>query len=137
MEAYLNYITTIAVDVDPPLQPVYGIIHNQPLEERIAADLAGFRAMGPVRVGNQASEQTQHDAYGSVILGPRTCSSTSGCRAWAMHLSSAVWSRWENRRRWYGTRCRAVGISRPQRIHTHSATMCWVAADRLARIACA
>ncbi len=32
MEAYLNYITTIAVDVDPPLQPVYGIIHNQPLE---------------------------------------------------------------------------------------------------------
>ena len=54
MEAYLNYITTIAVDVEPPLQPVYGIIHNQPLDERVAADLAGFRGMGPVRVGNQA-----------------------------------------------------------------------------------
>ena len=28
-----------------------------------------FRACGPVRVGNQAAEQLQHDAYGSVILG--------------------------------------------------------------------
>ena len=69
MEAYLGYITTIAVDVERPLRPVYGIIHDQSLEERVAADLAGYRGMGPVRIGNQAAEQMQHDAYGSVILG--------------------------------------------------------------------
>ncbi len=69
MEAYINYITTVAVDVERPLQPLFAIMHNQSLEERIATDLAGFRGMGPVRVGNQAAEQVQHDAYGSVILG--------------------------------------------------------------------
>ncbi|HEY8247509.1 MAG TPA: glycoside hydrolase family 15 protein [Hyphomicrobium sp.] len=137
MEAYLNYITTIAVDVDPPLQPVYGIIHNQPLDERVAADLAGFRAMGPVRVGNQASEQTQHDAYGSVILGSAHMFIDErlpgmgdtvlyrrleplGHQARRLYLEPDA-GPWEYRGR--------------KRIHTHSATMCWVACDRLARLA--
>jgi GH15 family glucan-1,4-alpha-glucosidase len=137
MEGYLNYITTIAVDVDPPLQPVYGIIHNQPLDERIAADLAGFRGTGPVRVGNQASEQTQHDAYGSVILGASHMFIDErlpgmgdavlfrrleplGHQARRLYLEPDA-GPWEYRGR--------------KRIHTHSATMCWVACDRLARLA--
>ena len=69
MESYLNYITTIAVETEGPLRPVYGIVHDEPLTERIARDLSGFAGMGPVRVGNQAAEQTQHDSYGSIILG--------------------------------------------------------------------
>jgi GH15 family glucan-1,4-alpha-glucosidase len=137
MEGYLNYITTIAVDVDPPLQPVYGIIHNQPLDERIAANLAGFRGTGPVRVGNQASEQTQHDAYGSVILGASHMFIDErlpgmgdavlfrrleplGHQARRLYLEPDA-GPWEYRGR--------------KRIHTHSATMCWVACDRLARLA--
>ena len=137
MEGYLNYITTIAVNVDPPLQPVYGIIPNQPLDERIAADLAGFRGTGPVRVGNQASEQTQHDAYGSVILGASHMFIDErlpgmgdavlfrrleplGHRAYRLYLEPDA-GPWEYRGR--------------KRIHTHSATMCWVACDRLARLA--
>jgi GH15 family glucan-1,4-alpha-glucosidase len=137
MEAYLNYITTIAVDIEAPLQPVYGVIHNQPLEERIAADLSGFRGMGPVRVGNQASEQTQHDAYGSVILGTSHMFIDErlpgmgdpvlfrrleplGRQARRLYLEPDA-GPWEYRGR--------------KRIHTHSATMCWVACDRLARLA--
>ena len=41
---------------------------DHPLDEWVATDLAGFAGVGPVRVGNQAAEQFQHDAYGSVIL---------------------------------------------------------------------
>ena len=69
MESYINYITSIAIDADAPLRPVYGIVHDEPLTERVATDLAGFRGIGPVRIGNQAAEQLQHDSYGSIILG--------------------------------------------------------------------
>jgi GH15 family glucan-1,4-alpha-glucosidase len=137
METYINYITAIAVDVDRPLRPVYGIVHNQSLEERIAPDLAGFRGMGPVRIGNQAAEQLQHDAYGSVILGASHMFVDQrlpgmgdeslfrrleplGHQARRLFLEPDA-GPWEYRGR--------------QRIHTHSATMCWVACDRLARVA--
>lgn len=137
MEGYLNYITTIAVESEQSLKPVYGIVPNQELTERIATDLAGFRGMGPVRVGNQAWEQTQHDSYGSIILGvshmfiderlPGMGDASLfhrleplGHRARAVYLEPDA-GPWEYRGR--------------ARIHTHSATMCWVACDRLARLA--
>lgn len=138
MESYLDYITTLATDDDGSvLRPVYGIVHNDSLEERIAKDLAGFQGMGPVRVGNQAAEQLQHDAYGSIILAvsqmfidqrlPRMGDETLfrrleplGHRARRFYLEPDA-GIWEYRGR--------------QHVHTHSATMCWVALDRLARIA--
>jgi GH15 family glucan-1,4-alpha-glucosidase len=107
------------------------------LQERIATDLSGFRGMGPVRIGNQAAEQMQHDAYGSVILG-------------ASHMfiderlpgmgDEALFRRLEP----LGHQARRLFLEPDagpweyrgrQRIHTHSATMCWVACDRLARMA--
>jgi GH15 family glucan-1,4-alpha-glucosidase len=137
MESYLDYITTVAIGAKGTLRPVYGIVHDQPLDERIATNLAGFRGMGPVRVGNQAAEQLQHDSYGSVILGvsqmfiderlPRMGDESLYRRLEALgHQAQRVFldpdaGIWEYRGR--------------LRIHTHSATMCWVALDRLARIA--
>ncbi len=137
MEEYIHYITNIAVDLERPLRPVYGIVANEPLEERIAPNLAGYQGCGPVRVGNQATDQLQHDAYGSVILGasqmfiderlPRMGDADlfrrleplgHQARRFAMEPDAGPW---EYRGR--------------QRVHTHSATMCWVACDRLARIA--
>ena len=137
MEEYIHYITNIAVEAERPLRPVYGIVPVEPLEERIALDLAGFQGWGPVRVGNQAAEQLQHDAYGSVILGasqmfiderlPRMGDADLfrrleplGVQARRLALEPDA-GPWEYRGR--------------QRVHTHSATMCWVACDRLARIA--
>jgi GH15 family glucan-1,4-alpha-glucosidase len=137
MEEYIHYMTNVAVEAERPLRPVYGIIPVEPLEERFATDLAGYHGMGPVRIGNQAAEQLQHDAYGSVILGaaqmfiderlPRMGDEAlfrrleplgAQARRFAFEPDAGPW---EYRRR--------------QRVHTHSATMCWVACDRLASIA--
>ena len=38
------------------------------LNERIAEALAGYRGMGPVRIGNAAATQRQNDGYGSIIM---------------------------------------------------------------------
>jgi GH15 family glucan-1,4-alpha-glucosidase len=137
MEEYIHYITNIAVEAESPLRPVYGIVPVEPLEERFAPDLAGFQGMGPVRIGNQAAEQMQHDSYGSVILAaaqmfiderlPRMGDAAlfrrleplgAQARRFAFEADAGPW---EYRQR--------------QRVHTHSATMCWVACDRLASIA--
>lgn len=137
MENYLNYIATVIVDGASPLRPFYGIIHNDVPEERTATSLAGFLGMGPVRVGNLASNQFQHDAYGSVILGlaqmfvderlPHMGDASlfrrleplgEQARTRFMEPDAGIWE--------YRGRLR---------VHTHSAAMCWVACDRLARIA--
>ena len=69
MEAYLHYIDhIIASSTADTLQPLYGITSDPHAEEKIATTLSGYRGMGPVRFGNLAAEQVQHDVYGSVIL---------------------------------------------------------------------
>jgi GH15 family glucan-1,4-alpha-glucosidase len=69
MEAYLHFIDHIlASSSADSLQPLYGISGDPHAEEKISRSLAGYRGMGPVRFGNLAAEQVQHDVYGSVIL---------------------------------------------------------------------
>jgi GH15 family glucan-1,4-alpha-glucosidase len=69
MEAYLHYIDhIIASSTADTLQPLYGISGDPHARERIASSLSGYRGMGPVRFGNLAADQVQHDVYGSVIL---------------------------------------------------------------------
>jgi GH15 family glucan-1,4-alpha-glucosidase len=137
MESYINYITSIAIDTSLPLRPVYGIVHDEPLTERQADALAGFKGIGPVRVGNQAADQMQHDSYGSIVLGasqmfiderlPRMGDEGLFRRLEPLGHHAARFvlepdaGLWEYRGR--------------KRVHTHSATMCWAACDRLARIA--
>ena len=137
MEDYIHYITNIAVDAERPLRPVYRIVPTEPLEERIAPDLAGFQGMGPVRVGNQAADQLQHDAYGSVILGASQMFIDERLPRMG---DAALFHRLEP----LGTQARRFAFEPDagpweyrgrQHIHTHSATMCWVACDRLASIA--
>ena len=107
------------------------------LTEQIAPGLAGYLGLGPVRVGNQAYEQIQHDVYGSVVLGAshafligascgapiKSCSDNSKSLGQRAFLSYAVPDSglWEFRGR--------------REVHTFSAAMCWAACDRLRRIA--
>lgn len=139
MEHFHRYMTNIVgmAREDGHLQPVYGIGLESELTERTIDHLAGYRGMGPVRVGNQAYEHYQHDVYGNVILAEsqaffdsRLLKSTSyddfwrletvGEQAFRLHDQPDA-GMWELRTR--------------ARVHTSSSLMCWAACDRLAKIA--
>jgi GH15 family glucan-1,4-alpha-glucosidase len=137
MEDYLAYIANLVADADGRLQPVYGVGREARLEERSAGSLAGYQGVGPVRIGNAAYEQLQHDVYGSLVLAStqsffdRRLIHPGGRRLFELlervgDQALLVWDQpdagpWELRTR--------------NHVHTFSAVMCWAACDRLAKIA--
>ncbi|MDO8770034.1 MAG: glycoside hydrolase family 15 protein [Burkholderiaceae bacterium] len=138
MERYLAYIINIAAHVDDgKLQPVYGIDGRAELHEREVPALAGYRGMGPVRTGNLAYRQVQHDVYGSAIL---AASHIFFDQRLTRRGDEALFHRLEllgeQARRCHDQPDAGLWELRGSaRVHTFSAVMCWVACDRLARIA--
>jgi GH15 family glucan-1,4-alpha-glucosidase len=137
MEEYIRYITNLVAGEDRALQPVYGIVFETTLAEDEVPSLAGYRGMGPVRRGNLAWVQKQHDVYGSVVLASTQLFFDQrlehrgdiamfqrleplGERAFALYDQPDA-GLWEFRGRAH--------------VHTYSSVMCWAACDRLARIA--
>ena len=138
MVRFIDYVTNIiAMERGPDLKPVYAVLPEMTLEECEAPDLAGYRGYGPVRVGNDAVNQVQHDVYGSVIL---SAAQMFFDERLPQKGDEALFSLLEP----LGMRALAVALTpdagiweyrdKPA-IHTYSAAMCWVACDRLARIA--
>jgi GH15 family glucan-1,4-alpha-glucosidase len=138
MESYLHYIDDlVAREPAATLQPVYGLAGERELLEREMPQLAGFRDMGPVRVGNLAHQQQQHDVYGAVVL---AATQSFFDERLSTRGDVGQFERLEQ----LGVRARALvdapdaglweyrGIARR---HTFSAAMCFAAADRLGRIA--
>ena len=136
MEEYVRYIFNLAAR-DDRMAPVYGIHFQDELPERHESTLAGYRGMGPVRVGNEAWKQQQNDIYGSVVLAATQLFrdqrlvkrgselefrrlESCGEAAWKLHDKPDA-GLWELRGH--------------ESVHTYSAVMCWVACDRLANIA--
>jgi len=138
MEDFIRYVTNVAA-IEPPgqLKPVYSILPEETIREASIASLPGYRGMGPVRRGNDAVLQDQHDSYGNVILAaaqmffdhrlPRRggedlfrllerIGTEAAARAYTPDSGL-----WEFRGR--------------TRTHTFSSVMCWAACDRLAKIA--
>lgn len=140
LELYLEFLRNIVdTAAGGHIQPLYGIDGEQKLPERDAPALAGYRGMGPVRVGNDAYQQVQHDAYGQIILsnaqaffdhrlfrmaGPEDFRALEpvGERAW-QSFDKPDAGLWELRTK--------------SHVHTYSAAMCWAACDRLASAATA
>ena len=138
MEGYLHYIDHIvACSSVGDLQPLYGISGDSQLEERQIDTLDGYRGMGPVRVGNAAAGQTQHDVYGSVILAASQLFFDQRLIRPGEHV---LFQQLEL----LGERAAAVyelpdagpwEFRHTERVHTFSAAMSWAGCDRLARIA--
>ncbi|HXV13225.1 MAG TPA: glycoside hydrolase family 15 protein, partial [Candidatus Krumholzibacteria bacterium] len=138
MERYLGYIVNIAATAPGgSLQPVYGVSGRAALDEMVVDGLPGFRGMGPVRVGNAAYAQTQNDVYGSAVLSATHVFfderlERSGDPALFQRLEALGEAAVNVHQR------PDVGIwefRSNSKVHTFSAVMCWVACDRLARIA--
>lgn len=139
MEQYIGFITDVIDEArEGNIQPVYGISREADLTESTAPALAGYRGMGPVRVGNAAFTQVQNDVYGSMVLA-------------AVHLffDHRLLRKPANEElldnlEFLGERAIAV-FDKPDAglwelrgtaaVHTFSAMMCWAACDRLKRIA--
>ena len=134
MEDFISFILGIASE--RVSRPVYSIVPSDSIEERIATGLKGYRGDGPVRVGNAAVHQAQHDTFGSIILAampmfyvglPRLADETLftllerlGVEAERLAFEPDA-GIWEYRGR--------------TRVHTHSAAMCWAGCSRLSAIA--
>jgi GH15 family glucan-1,4-alpha-glucosidase len=137
MEDFISFILGIAANHTEALRPVYPVVPTDPMEETTAPHLAGYRGDGPVRIGNAAALQDQHDTYGSIILAampmffdhrlPRPGDEalfhlleTLGEKAADLALKPDA-GIWEYRGR--------------RQIHSHSAAMCWAGVNRLGAIA--
>jgi GH15 family glucan-1,4-alpha-glucosidase len=137
MEDFIGFTLSIAANTEEALKPVYSVVPKLALDEWIATDLQGYRGDGPVRIGNAAVDQIQHDTYGSIILAalplffdrrlPRPANEglfrlleSLGEKAARVAVVPDA-GIWEYRGR--------------QRVHTHSSAMCWAGINRLAAIA--
>ena len=127
------------------LRPLYPVEGDMSAPEAVITTLSGYRGSRPVRVGNAAANQAQHDIFGSVLdllwhlvsagawHGPGE--DTAGGVAlrgniWEMveGMASAVEHLWELPD--HGT----WEERQPPRHHVHSKVMCWVALDRAIKI---
>lgn len=138
MEEYIRYVfNLVAADGDREIGPVFGITFEHELTETQVDSLAGFRGMGPVRVGNDAWRQRQNDVYGSVVL---ASAQTFFDRRLEHPGDELTFRRLE--------RMGSVALRMAEEpdaglwefrgrtaVHTYSAAMCWAACDRLAHIA--
>lgn len=138
MERYLDYITNVVAQArNDWLQPVYGIAGEAELEEHIIPHLAGYDGYGPVRIGNLAFQQAQHDVYGAVVL------SLAQMFFDRRILRPGNLNQFERLERIGDMAMRTFGkpdaglweLRGRQETHTFSSVMCWAACDRLARIA--
>jgi GH15 family glucan-1,4-alpha-glucosidase len=138
MEGYLGYIVGIvAGGGGAPLQPVYRINGDFALGEEVVKSLPGYRGMGPVRIGNDAYRQVQHDVYGSAVL---ASTHVFFDERLVKRGDALLFERLES----LGRRALTVydqpdagmwELRQSKRVHTFSSVMCWAACDRLSRIA--
>ena len=128
------YFLADLAEHDSDLQIMYGIGGERELTESTLDHLSGYRESQPVRIGNGAWDQRQHDVWGvlldSVFLHTRSRDRLDD-RRWPMlrlqvEAALAHWRQpdqgiWE--------------VRGPAQHFTSSKVLCWVAVDRGARLA--
>jgi GH15 family glucan-1,4-alpha-glucosidase len=128
------YFIADAASGDEKLQVMYGLDGERELNEDILGHMEGYERARPVRIGNAAHEQDQHDVWGalldSVYIHTRSRDSLDD-RVWKL-LSRQVEKAIDNWRE----PDRGIWEVRGEPKHfTSSKLFCWVACDRGAKLA--
>jgi alpha,alpha-trehalase len=131
---FFYFVADMAEAEEGRLQIMYGIGGESKLEEQLLEHLSGYEQSRPVRIGNGAYDQDQHDVWGAVLdsiyLHTRSRDQLPD-RLWPIikrQVENAL-SRWREPDR-------GIWEVRGDPKHfTSSKLMCWVAADRGARLA--
>ena len=131
---FMQFVADLGRNGDGALQIMYGLGGERDLHEQVLSHLKGYEGASPVRIGNGAYKQRQNDVYGAVLDSVYLHTRAGGHipqRLWPVlqaQVRSAldVWRQpdqgiWEAR-------------GEPKH-YVSSKLMCWVAADRGARLA--
>ena len=130
---YFYFISDLAEE-HPDLQIMYGIGGERELTEHVLEHLSGYDGARPVRIGNGAWDQRQHDVWG-VLLDSVDLHVRSGDRLderrWPMlvHQVDAALAHWREPDQGIWE------VRGPAQHFTASKVLCWVAADHGARLA--
>ena len=119
---------------DGELQIMYGVGGERELTERTLDHLHGYEGARPVRIGNGAYNQRQHDMWGALLDSVYLHTKSRD------HLDERVWpilvKQVEEALLHWREPDRGIWEVRGEPRHfTSSKVMCWVAADRGARLA--
>jgi GH15 family glucan-1,4-alpha-glucosidase len=130
---FFYFITDLA-EQDADLQIMYGIGGERELTEYTLDHLSGYDGARPVRIGNAAWDQRQHDVWGvlldSAYLHTRSRDRLDE-RRWPMlkrQVEAAL-------KHWQEPDQGLWEVRGPAQHFTSSKIMCWVAADRGAKLA--
>jgi len=134
---FLDFIIRIIPDKDEKIQIMYGINGERKLTENILTHFEGYEASSPVRTGNAAYKQKQHDIYGilmDVIYQQFSIFDVS------LEHSEALWTLTRSivkivRKNWKKPDRGIWEIRTEQRHFTFSKVLCWVAVDRAIKVA--
>lgn len=136
-ERFLRFILYLNAGKHEDIQIMYGIRGEKKLEEKIIRSLRGYKNSGPVRKGNSAYIQKQHDIYGilmdaiyvSMIRFPSTQDTSEELWTFVRGIVELVRRNWKKPDR---------GIWEIRKENDHfvfSKVLSWVAIDRACKIA--
>jgi GH15 family glucan-1,4-alpha-glucosidase len=130
---FIQYVADMERNEDGSLQIMYGIKGQKELPESTLDHLQGYEGASPVRVGNAAYDQHQNDVFGAVLDSVYLHSKNRD------HIPERLWPVLVDQ-----ARCAEAAWREPDqgiwetrgapRHYVTSKVMCWVAADRAARM---
>jgi GH15 family glucan-1,4-alpha-glucosidase len=130
---FFSFIADIA-ERDDDLQIMYGIGGERDLTESTLDHLPGYADSRPVRIGNAAYAQKQHDVWGALLDSMYLHSKAVD------HLDNRIWAILDKQvgealKHWREPDAGIWEVRGELRHFTSSKIMCWVAVDRGARLA--